>query len=324
MPRKSSFNPGSIPASWDEPDVQVDALLAAKLSRPTVRAINVPIARIRRNPFQARQTFGGLEELADAIRKQGFISRLRVRHDPADERFYQLVFGERRLRAAEIAGLTEVPCDVAEHTDDDLLEIGLMENIQREELDPIEEALAFQAFIEHRGYTQQRIADRIGKDKSYVSRRLKLLETPDDVQQLVADRPDTVHAALELGRLTTPEERKPLIEGVRRGELGVRDVRERVRVAVATNGSGDADGSSVASVAREISETLPRPALSNAMARLSVERDIRGMRRTLNQWLRDLDTLDDDCRSTILAFMEEHIEQVEILLGRLQRLDTTK
>lgn len=201
MPRNRAFKPASLSQSLVSAEAEVAALTAGRLNRSRVRAVDIPIARIRPNPFQARQTFEGLEELAAAIRTQGFTSRLRVRHDPSDERYYQLVYGERRLRAAELAGLAEIPCDVGEYSDEDLLEVGLMENIQREDLDPLEEASAFRTFIAERGYTQQRLADRIGKDINYVGRRLKLLETPDDVQRMVAQRSDTVMAALEkIGR----------------------------------------------------------------------------------------------------------------------------
>ena len=111
---------------------------------------------------------------------------------------HPVVYGERRLRAAALAGIETVPCDIAEHTDDDLIEIGLAENIQRRDLNPIEEANAFQHFIDQRGYSIRRLAERIGKDKSYLEGRLALLRAPDDVQTLVAQRPDTLDAARQL------------------------------------------------------------------------------------------------------------------------------
>src|SRR5919202_5392519 len=208
MPQRS---PKFVPVgrSHVTSEADVAALAAARLEQAPARSINIPVDRIRPNPYQARQSFQGIEELAEAMRAQGFISRLRVRHDPSDERYFQLVFGERRLRAAKLAGIMEVPCDVAEHSEADLLEIGLMENIQRADLDPLEEARAFRAFIEQRGYTQQRLAERIGKDSNYVARHLKLLAAPEDIQRMVRLRPDSLTAADEIGRLPSAEERQP-------------------------------------------------------------------------------------------------------------------
>lgn len=190
---------------------------------------DLPVERIRPNPFQARQHFTNLEELNAAIQAQGFITRLRVRPDPAEDGYFQLAFGERRLRAARLAGLSEVPCEVAEHTDDELLEIGLAENIQRRDLEPMDEARAFQMFIDGRGYSIRRLAERIGKDKSYVQDRLALLSVPEDVQRMIEQRPDALRIAREIGKLATPQERQPLIEEVMSGKLNTEDVRNIVR-----------------------------------------------------------------------------------------------
>lgn len=189
---------------------------------------DIPVERIRPNPFQARQVFDGLDELAEAIRVQGFVSRLRIRSDPAENGYFQLVYGERRLRAARIAGLTEIPCEIIEHTDDEMIEIGLAENIQRRDLDPLEEARAFQRLIEQRNYTIRGLAQRIGKDKSYIDNRLALLRAPEDIQQMVAQRSDTVRSARELARLESPEERKPIIEWLTQGDINAADVRDQV------------------------------------------------------------------------------------------------
>jgi ParB/RepB/Spo0J family partition protein len=160
-------------------ETEVDRLFASQLAtaqRPIVR--DLPIDRIHPNPFQARRSFDDIEELAQSIRSLGFITRLRVRPHPEQPDQFQLVFGERRWRAAMAAGFQTVPCEIAPHPDTALLEMGLAENIQRQDLNPIEEAQAFKRFIDERGYTQQRLADRIGKDIAYVNRRLKLLDTP--------------------------------------------------------------------------------------------------------------------------------------------------
>jgi len=199
------------------------------VSQLPVRSADLPTDRIRPNPFQARKTFTDLDQLAQAITAQGFTTRLRVRPDPTATGFFQLVFGERRWRAAQLVGLAAIPCDIAEHSDDDLVEIGLAENIQRQDLDPLEEARALQAFIDQRGYSIRRLAERIGKDRGYIENRLALLRLPSDVQQLVEQRPDSIDAARRIGTLPTPEERAPLIAQVASGEVSAQTVRSIVR-----------------------------------------------------------------------------------------------
>ena len=206
----------------------VEDLVATRLAPRSVVSQDLPRERIRPNPFQARRAFTDLDELAEAIRQQGFISRLRVRPDPTEEGFYQLVYGERRLRAAEQAGLTAIPCDVAPHTDRELIEIGLVENIQRQDLNPLEEARAFQTFMHELDYSIRTLAERLGKHRSYIEGRLALLRAPEDVQELVQHRPDTLDAARQIARVADPEERVALIAGVASGALTSQTVRERV------------------------------------------------------------------------------------------------
>jgi ParB family chromosome partitioning protein len=227
VPRKGFFE--RAPRS-EADDAARMADVAALLPARRTSVQDLPIARIRPNPFQARQSFADLDDLAQSIRVQGFTSRLRVRPDPTESGYFQLVYGERRLRAAGLAGLTVVPCEIAEHTDAELLEIGLAENIQRRDLDPLEEAQAFGRFIDQLGYSTRSLAERIGKNKSYVEDRLALLRAPSDVQALVAARADTVQVARQIARLPDPVERAPLIAGVLEGSL----TKEAVRQAVQT------------------------------------------------------------------------------------------
>lgn len=226
-PRRSKgfFQDSARPEDEAARQREVEALLAPR--RLLVQ--DVPADRIRPNPFQARVTFDGLEELRDAILALGFTSRLRVRPDPIDPGFFQLVYGERRLRAARMAGRELIPCEIAEHSDDELVEIGLAENIQRQNLNPLEEAQAFATFIRERGYSVRRLAERIGKEKGYVENRMNLLRAPDDVQAMVARRPDTLMAAREIARVEAAEDRAPLIAQVIDGSLSTAGVREIVR-----------------------------------------------------------------------------------------------
>ncbi|MBF6615033.1 MAG: ParB/RepB/Spo0J family partition protein, partial [Chloroflexi bacterium] len=241
--RKSRDFFGAAPTAEDEAARQREVASLLPPRRAVIQEL--PIERIRPNPFQARRQFTNLEELSAAIQAQGFITRLRVRPDPVDDGYFQLAFGERRLRAALLAGLTTVPCEVADHTDDELFEIGLAENIQRRDLEPLEEARAFHILIEERGYSIRRLAERIGKDKGYVQDRIVLLRVPQDVQRMIEQRPDTLRIAREIGKLATAEERRPLIEGVIAGQVNTEDVRSIVRTvtgpaALQTSISGEA------------------------------------------------------------------------------------
>jgi ParB family chromosome partitioning protein len=230
---------------------EVEALLAPR--RTVVQ--DLAIARIRPNPYQARKEFTGLEELAEAIRQQGFVSRLRVRQDPGAPGYFQLVYGERRLRAAALAGLEAVPVEIAEHSDAELIEIGLAENIQRRDLAPLEEADAFQRLIREQGYSVRRLAERIGKDKSYVENRLKLLEAPADVRQMVERRPDTLRAAREIAKVEDAGSRAALIQGVVEGSLSTEGVRGAVKGRTGTRAE-DALGVARRQVAGDVQAVL--------------------------------------------------------------------
>jgi ParB family chromosome partitioning protein len=169
---------------------------------------DIPIDQIEPSPFQAREEFNNLEELAQSMREHGFTSRLRVRPHPTEPERYQLVYGERRLRAARMAGIATLPCDVAQHADAELREIGLTENIVREDLSPLEEARAFKQALDVRDdagqpiYSIRTLAERIGKDKGYIQNRIKILETPADVQGMVEARPARLQSFLPPPRVS--------------------------------------------------------------------------------------------------------------------------
>jgi ParB family chromosome partitioning protein len=164
-------------------------------SEPT----EVELESIVPGPMQPRTYFddASLQSLAESIRSHGIVQPLIVRRRGDS---YELIAGERRWRAAKLAGLSKVPVVVREVPDDSLLEIALIENIQREDLNPIEEAQAYKKLIETVGLTQEALASRIGRDRSYITNYLRLLRLPDDVQQFVIDgRLSTGHARTLLG-----------------------------------------------------------------------------------------------------------------------------
>lgn len=144
----------------------------------------VPIERIRHNPYQPRQTFDDdeLSSLGDSIRHHGILQPLLVRVVGDD---YQLIAGERRLRAAQAAGFTEVPVRVVDFNDQQVLEAALVENIQRADLNPIEKAQGFKDYLERFRMTQEQLAQRLGLDRTTISNLVNLLELPEEVQDAV-------------------------------------------------------------------------------------------------------------------------------------------
>lgn len=187
------------------------------------RSDRIAIELIDQNPVQPRRVFqqDALHQLADSIREHGIIQPLVVRRHGAR---YQLVAGERRWRAAKIAGLTEVPAVVQEISDDRLLEITLIENIQREDLNPMELALALERMARELNINQEEIGRRTGKDRSTISNSIRLLQLPPDLQQLVAERRLSAGHARSLLALTDEEMQRKLAEKIVAQGLSVRQV----------------------------------------------------------------------------------------------------
>jgi ParB family chromosome partitioning protein len=147
----------------------------------------VPIDRIAPNPDQPRRTFaeGALEELAASIREKGVIQPLIVRPDPARADGFQIVAGERRWRAAQRAQLHELPVIVREFDDTEVLEVAIIENIQRADLNALEEAQGYRQLIDRFGHTQDQLAQALGKSRSHIANMMRLLALPGDIQEMV-------------------------------------------------------------------------------------------------------------------------------------------
>ena len=189
----------------------------------------VPIERISPNPEQPRMTFDeeSLNELAASIREHGVLQPVLVR--PTDtHHHYQLIAGERRWRAATKAGLREIPALIEQIDDDTALEIALIENLQREDFSPLEEALMYERMTSEHGYSVRKLAQKIGKDKGYVENRLRLAGAPTEIKQLVSLRKDTVSHAYELLKIEDSRKRRRLAEQVASGELSLVKLRERI------------------------------------------------------------------------------------------------
>ncbi|MGI9068248.1 MAG: ParB/RepB/Spo0J family partition protein [Pyrinomonadaceae bacterium] len=176
------------------------ALLSAEgTATATEDTSEIPIDLIDPSTLQPRFVFDDakLDELARSISANGVVQPLLVRRKGAR---YELIAGERRWRAAQRAGLTRIPAVLRNVSDDKVLELALIENIQREDLNPIEEARAYKKLIETMGLTQETVAERVGRDRSYVTNYLRLLRLPDDLQELLqVGRLSTGHARALLG-----------------------------------------------------------------------------------------------------------------------------
>jgi ParB family transcriptional regulator, chromosome partitioning protein len=150
---------------------------------------SLPIEAIRPNPDQPRRSFNddALSELAASIREKGVIQPLIVRPDPEDASLYQIVAGERRWRAAQMAQLHEVPVLVRDFTDTEVLEVAIIENIQRADLNAIDEASGYKQLMDRFGHTQDQLATALGKSRSHIANQMRLLSLPDAVQAFLVD-----------------------------------------------------------------------------------------------------------------------------------------
>jgi ParB family chromosome partitioning protein len=187
-----------------------------------------PIEVIEPNPYQPRQVFRDetLNELVSSIKQKGIVTPLLVSRT---ENGYQLIAGERRWRAAQKAGLERVPVVVRETTPIESLELALIENIHRKDLNPIEEALAYQKWLEDTGTTQETLAKNLGKERSTITNMLRLLKLPQVIQKDLIEERLTMGHARVLAGLTGPNEQKQLRDLILTKALSVRQLEEIVK-----------------------------------------------------------------------------------------------
>jgi ParB family chromosome partitioning protein len=191
--------------------------------------VEIDLDLIEPNNFQPRTSFDEerLEQLAQSIRANGIIQPLLVRRLSTDR--YQLVAGERRWRAAQRAGLPRVPCVIKEIPEDKMLELALIENIQRQELNAIEEAQAYKRLIETLGLTQEMVAQRVGRDRTFITNYLRLLRLPEDIQRMVeAEQLSMGHARALLG-VDEPEIQRRMAKEVSEKGLSVRQIERAIK-----------------------------------------------------------------------------------------------
>jgi ParB/RepB/Spo0J family partition protein len=276
------------------------------------------------------------------MQTHGLLTRIRVRQvEGSDERF-ELVFGERRWRAARLAGFTHYPVEIASYTDDELAEIGLIENIQRKDLSPLEEAEKYRqllALTDAQGqpkYSIRKLAERIGKDKGYIEDRLAVLRAPDDVQQLVKAQPEVpLRVARELTKVERPEDRAVLIEQVRAGNLRrddvravVKEVKEQARKTPAVVHTAQPS-----SPPAQVKQSETEPATTTApvapavptdpgppptdMARILFEqtlrRDDEAIQKILFRLLSTIETLSETEREVLLGYIDRWTRSLQTL-----------
>lgn len=202
----------------------------ASHNQETVSSINeIDISKIVANPFQPRTKFDeeALNELAASIREIGIIQPITLRKIEDDQ--YQIIAGERRFRASKIAGLTSIPAYVRTADDEGMLEMALVENIQREDLDAIEIALSYQRLIDECKLTQENLSDRVGKKRSTVTNYLRLLKLPAKIQKGIVDASITMGHARALINIQDSEMQLMIYDEIIKHEFSVRRVEEIVR-----------------------------------------------------------------------------------------------
>jgi len=190
---------------------------------------HIPVDSIDGNPFQPRTHFDeqAMEELAASIRKLGIVQPLTVRESGGGR--YQLIAGERRLRAARLAGLTHVPAYIRIADDQAMLELALVENLQREDLDAIEVAISFERLVEECKMTQEQLSDRVGKQRSTVANYLRLLKLPAEIQLGIKNKQLTMGHARTLINIEDPKKQINVYYKIIDGELSVRQAEDLVR-----------------------------------------------------------------------------------------------
>jgi ParB family transcriptional regulator, chromosome partitioning protein len=225
----------------------------APLIAPTYE---IDVAIIEENPFQPRKYFDedALAELASSIKEIGMVQPITVRK--TDDEKYQLIAGERRLRASKMAGLTSVPAFIREANDQSMLEMALVENIQREDLDAIEVAIGYQRLIEECDLTQENLSVRVGKKRSTIANYLRLLKLPAEIQLGIRDKRIGMGHARALVTIDDPASQLNIYRKIIDNDLSVRGVEDAVRKMGAINDKPKAADSGLPEEYAQLSKQL--------------------------------------------------------------------
>jgi ParB family chromosome partitioning protein len=213
----------------------IDGVEKEVLEKKVEANMQIAIDSIDANPFQPRTRFDmqALEELATSIKQLGIVQPLTLREISGGR--YQLIAGERRLRAAKIAGLTHVPAYIRTADDQAMLELALVENIQREDLDAVEVAISYQRLIEECKLTQEQLSDRVGKQRSTVANYMRLLKLPPEIQLGIKNKQVTMGHARTLVNIEDPKKQIKVYYKIIDDDLSVRSTEELVRTLQSEN-----------------------------------------------------------------------------------------
>lgn len=287
-----------------EPPVSVQVEADTQTSAPRRADFLLPVEKIIPNPLQPRRDFPAqaLEELAASLRQHGLIQPIIVR--PSKENgFYEIVAGERRWRAAQMAQLHELPVVLRNFSDTEVLEVAIIENIQRADLNPIEEAMAFRQLMDSFGHTQEKLAEALAKSRSYIANLLRLLNLPDDVQDHLRNGRLTAGHARALITAKNPSE---LARQVIAHNLSVRETE-----ALAKNKSAKTSKSNTQTKGSRVEKDADTRAIeadlsANLKMAVTINHESGGEAGILQIRYKTLDDLDNLCRS--LSVMSQGLE----------------
>ncbi len=255
----------------------------------------VKIRMVEPNRDQPRKEFDeeSLKELSESIAIHGIIQPLIV---VKKDDHYEIIAGERRWRAAKMAGLKEVPVIVKEYTEREIAEISLIENIQRKDLNPVEEAVAYQKLIEDYGLTQEELAERISKNRTVVTNTLRLLKLPEEIKEmLITEKLSTGHAKVILG-IEDEKKQLTIAEAIVKDNLSVRDTEKLVKEA---------------SSEKKKENEKPKKQLKNEVAYEKVEKELKEKLGTKVSITRS----DDNAGKIVIDFYS--LEDIERIIGHI-------
>lgn len=183
----------------------------------------IPLSQLRSNPYQPRKNFDekALQELANSIKEHGVFQPIIAKKSI---RGYEIIAGERRVKASELAGKETIPAIVRDFSDNDMMEIALLENLQRENLNALEEAMAYKKLLEELSLTQEQLAQRLGKSRSHITNMLGILNLPEEVKDMIMDEKLTMSHARVLSKMEDPTKVKELAERIVMENLSVRQI----------------------------------------------------------------------------------------------------
>lgn len=229
MAKKNALGKG-LSALLENANTDITSKYTSDENPKTVSSVSlIPIKQIETNPFQPRTTFNeeALEELTNSIATLGIIQPITVRKLGYDQ--YQIISGERRFRASQRAGLTELPAYIRVANDQSMLEMAIVENVQRDDLDAMEVALSYQRLIDECRLTQEKLAERIGKGRATVANYLRLLKLPEEVQAAIITRRISMGHARALLGASDKNQQLIILDRILTDELSVRQVEQLVR-----------------------------------------------------------------------------------------------